>query len=136
MTDTITPVRPADYPNEDYTKFFGGTSAASPQVAGCVALMLQARPALGWRDVKAILLNTAVKVLPTDSGWITNGVGHHFNLQFGAGLVDLHAAVNLAATWSILPPEVSVAQEDAVPALIPDNKAAGITKLFVFSNRT
>ena len=39
-----------------------GTSAAAPLAAGMIALMLQARPCLTWRDVQYILVLTAVKV--------------------------------------------------------------------------
>ena len=38
---------------------FSGTSAAAPQVSGVVALMLEANPNLGWRDVQTILANSA-----------------------------------------------------------------------------
>lgn len=36
------------------TNAFSGTSAAAPMVAGVVALMLDANPALGFRDVQTI----------------------------------------------------------------------------------
>ena len=39
----------------DYYGNFSGTSAASPMVAGIAALMLDANPNLGWRDVQEIL---------------------------------------------------------------------------------
>ena len=42
------------------TNGFGGTSAATPTVAGVVALMLEANPGLGWRDVQNILAQSAV----------------------------------------------------------------------------
>ena len=42
----------------DYTSTFGGTSAATPIVSGVVALLLQANPALSWRDVKETASNT------------------------------------------------------------------------------
>jgi len=43
----------------DYSHTFGGTSAAAPQVSSIVALMLEANPNLGWRDVQDILAYTA-----------------------------------------------------------------------------
>jgi len=45
-----------------YTASFGYTSAAAPQVAGVVALMLQANPALGWRDMQEVLIASATQV--------------------------------------------------------------------------
>ena len=42
-----------------FTSSFGGTSAAAPQVAGVVALMLDANPTLGWRDVHEIIALSA-----------------------------------------------------------------------------
>ena len=46
---------------EDYTKCMNGTSSATPDVAGVVALMLAANPNLTWRDVRIILAETARK---------------------------------------------------------------------------
>src|SRR5690606_22059843 len=67
---------------------FGGTSSAAPLVAGVVALMLEANPSLTWRDVQHILVQTAEKNAPGDSGWFNNGAGLHFNHAFGFGRVD------------------------------------------------
>ena len=68
-----------------YTATFGGTSAAAPMVAGVVALMLEANPTLGWRDVQAILAYSARHVgSPIGSGpsgaelspWQVNAAGN------------------------------------------------------------
>lgn len=48
-------------PNCDYG-MLNGTSAATPTVAGVVALMLQANPNLTWRDVREILRSSARKI--------------------------------------------------------------------------
>jgi kexin len=91
----------------DYTNSFGGTSSACPAVSGICALMLQANPDLGWRDVKQILMTTAVKNDPADADWTTNAAGYHVNHKYGFGRVDASAAVIAAAAWTNLATEVS-----------------------------
>lgn len=93
--------------NGTYTDGFGGTSSATPLVAGVVALMLEANPALGWRDVQEILIRSARKVKPTDAGWTTTSAGLHFHHDYGAGMVDAAAAVALAETWTNVPDAIS-----------------------------
>lgn len=66
--------------NPLYTTF-SGTSMATPHVAGIVALMLEANPALSPDEVKAILRQTA-----------TNMPGHE-SWEVGAGYVNAHAAL-------------------------------------------
>ncbi|WP_162148541.1 S8 family serine peptidase [Asticcacaulis sp. AC402] len=100
----------------DYTTRFGGTSAAAPMVSGVTALMLEANPGLGWRDVRDILAftarhtGTAIGETPSpyyekyawkinDSSQV-NGTGLHFNQNYGFGLVDALAAVRLAESWT------------------------------------
>jgi subtilisin family serine protease len=99
----------------DYISTFDGTSASAPLVAGVAALMLEANPTLGWRDVKHILARTAVQNDPTDAGWTTNAAGRHHNDKYGFGRVDAAAAVRLARTWANVGPELSAAVGAAIP---------------------
>ncbi len=118
-----------DIANADYTKNFGGTSASTPLVAGVVALMLEANPNLGWRDVKEILIRSAVKNTPADAGWANNGAGWHFHHKFGAGLIDAQAAVSLAATWTNLPAMTHVRKAlTGIGAAIPDSPSVGVSR--------
>jgi len=86
----------------DYTSF-GGTSAAAPEVSAIVALMLEANPLLGYRDVQAILAHSATH--PDSAAWKVNAASNHnlggmsFNDDMGFGIVDAHAAVRLAEAW-------------------------------------
>jgi len=111
-----------------FTSNFNGTSAAAPMVSGVVALMLEANPALGWRDVKEVLMRSASWTDATHAGWFTNGSGLRFNHSYGAGRVNAEAAVRMAQAWTNLPPEAwagwpVVGRE---PAAIPDGDAAGV----------
>jgi len=98
----------------NYTSEFNGTSAATPVVAGVVALMLDANENLGWRDVHTILALTAghtgsaygaagsgFEVSGWDSGGGTqwNGGGTAYHLNYGYGMVDAFAAVRMAEAW-------------------------------------
>lgn len=85
------------------TGTFGGTSAAAPLVAGIVALVLQANPNLGWRDVQHLFVNTSRITDASDGDWFTNGGGFHHNHKYGFGLVDAAAAVASARTHVNLP---------------------------------
>lgn len=117
----------------DYNTIFTGTSSATPVVSGVVALMLEKNPNLGWRDVQEILVRSATKVSPSDSGWRTNSAGLSFNHQFGAGLVNATAAVNLANGWTNLPAHASLASTNSGSVVIPENNAAGVAKTFTFT---
>ncbi len=112
------------------TDSFGGTSAASPMVAGVVALMLQANPQLGWRDVQAILLQTARRNDPQDEDWVRNGAGYFVNHKYGFGLVNAQAAVAAARDW--VPLEAAMRLDSGLQGVdlpIPDNLAPGISQV-------
>lgn len=50
-------------PSNKYMRGFGGTSGATPKVAGAIALMLEKNPALSHHDVKDILVATGAEVV-------------------------------------------------------------------------
>ncbi len=90
-------------PGSNYTNF-SGTSAAAPVVSGVVALMLEANPYLGYRDVQQVLALSATH--PDSMSWKVNAAsnfnlgGMQFNDSLGFGLVDAYSAVRLAQTWT------------------------------------
>ncbi|MFT4995387.1 MAG: serine protease AprX [Paraglaciecola sp.] len=63
-----------------------GTSMSAPHVSGIVALMLEANPNLGWREVKKIVQDTATN-MPGRAPW-----------EVGSGYINAHAAVKAALT--------------------------------------
>lgn len=113
--------------NTNYTKIFGGTSAAAPMVSGVVALMLEANPGLSWRDVRYILAKSAKKNDPQHSDWTTNGAGLNINHSYGFGLVDADHAIRLSETWTLIPEETSIELQSVVGEIIPDNDLTGIS---------
>ena len=114
-------------PNGNYVSMMSGTSSAAPNTSGAVALLLEARPDLSWRDVKHILARTARQVhagiAPVEyllsnghyellQGWTRNDAGYEFHNWYGFGAVDVDSALNLAAAhqtdslgeyWETLP---------------------------------
>ena len=91
---------PSDYSNKNYTKCFNGTSSATPQASGVIALVLEKNPNLGWRDVRQIIAKSARQNHAVDGDWRTNAAGIRVNHKYGFGVMDANAAVNLAATWT------------------------------------
>ena len=91
-------------PSSDYYANFSGTSAAAPMISGIVALMLEANPNLGYRDVQKILAYSTTHSELQD--WKENGAsdwnlgGLKYNDKAGFGLVDAYTAVQLARTWT------------------------------------
>jgi len=102
-----------------YTALMNGTSSAAPNLSGVVALMLEANPNLGYRDVKHILAKTAKKVdsnntgvttnslitgssapVVLDQGWVKNAAGYWFANAYGFGAVDAAAAVSMAKSYT------------------------------------
>jgi subtilisin family serine protease len=85
IPDELTQLTPQEFP---YYSILSGTSMACPHIAGVVALMMEANPALEWRAIKAILQRTAVPM--QNKKW-----------EAGTGYVNAHAAV-AAAFYGLL----------------------------------
>jgi len=129
----------------DYAYQNIGTSYSGPMVGGAAALMLEANPNLGFRDVSTILAMTAKKVDVTNSSWLGNKSsnwnlgGMHFSRDYGYGLLDVSAAVRLAESWPLASGTIanwSSAQGTATitSGIIPDNSATGKTVTATVSN--
>ena len=114
-----------------------GTSYSQPMVAAITALMLEANPKLGFRDVMSILAMTARKTDATNNSWVQqkgtewNLGGMHFSRDFGYGLVDAAAAVRLAESWAggsnTMNNWISVEGVSSTPSgTIPDNTPNGL----------
>ena len=79
----------------NYTNSFGGTSSATPLVAGVVGLMLSANKDLTATQVRNILRDTADKIGDSSS---YDGSGH--SNQFGYGRVNAFKAVQQAQSMA------------------------------------
>ncbi|KAH0789713.1 Clan SB, family S8, subtilisin-like serine peptidase [Histomonas meleagridis] len=99
--------------NENLTGvvWFSGTSACSPQVAGVIALCLEANPNLTWRDVMYILILTAQINDPNNELWQRNAAGYLYHPVLGFGRVDADLALTTAQNW------VNVSEEFGVVSL-------------------
>ncbi|KAG8434517.1 hypothetical protein GDO86_012772 [Hymenochirus boettgeri] len=80
-----------------------GTSAAAPIAAGMIALMLQVRPCLTWRDIQHIIVFTATKYEDRQAAWETNGANFSHSHQHGFGLLNAWRLTNAAKVWESVP---------------------------------
>ena len=123
-------------PNCNFTSIFSGTSSAAPVVSGVVALMLEANPSLGWRDVKHILATTATKIdadkgniknknngIIIDHGWTQNTAGYWFSNWYGFGQVNAYEAVKAAINYSTYLSDYTtdISANTTLPQSIPEN---------------
>jgi subtilisin-like proprotein convertase family protein len=120
-----------DHTDQNYTANFNGTSSAAPLVSGCIALILEANPNLGWRDLQEIIMTTATMNDTNHSGWFTNSGGFTFNNDFGAGMINAGAGVQMATNWTNLGvvTNFTLAQTNLF-APIPDFSTNGVTRTF------
>ena len=114
--------------SDRYRDDFGGTSAATPIVSGVAAVLRQSNPDLTWRDLKLILAASARKNDAANPGWAEGarkyGSGsaadrYHFNHEYGFGVVDAKAAVDLARGWTNVPTLESVSAASQADVTIP-----------------
>lgn len=108
-----------------------GTSFAAPIVSGIVALMLEANPNLGYRDVQTILALSARRVSDTATRWAINGAhnwnggGAHISHDYGFGNVDARAAVRLAESWSTQSTGANIDHRSASSGVLNQRVTAG-----------
>ncbi|MXV87636.1 MAG: S8 family serine peptidase [Acidimicrobiales bacterium] len=127
-------IMPSTVNYNTYSSYFSGTSASAPLVSGVAALVRSANRALTWRDVKLILAGSARVVQSTDASWSTGaekygqaGQSYRWSDKFGFGVVDAGAAVSLAGSWTLLPPETRVSAAQGTPLTVPDITANAVT---------
>jgi subtilisin-like proprotein convertase family protein len=136
--------------NCNYTSRFNGTSSSTPMASGAIALILEANPQLGWRDVKRILADTARQVdsnfgnttvsasgVPFEPGWSTNAAGYKFHNWYGFGALNVKAAVDRALTYTAYLPALQESRSSfdtvwplSAPSLnldIPDKNSTGVS---------
>jgi hypothetical protein len=130
----------------DYTSTFGGTSSASPLVAGIMALGKEVQPGLNERFAKHLMVKTNAIVDPLDatifgggdgstpgSAWITNAAENEFNMNYGFGLIDADAFVIAAERYSGVSPLVTEETGVLAGGAIPQAGGGPLTKFFTLS---
>ena len=75
--------------------------------AAIIALALEANPDLTWRDVQHIMVRTSNPANLNAPDWKLNGVGRRVSHNYGYGLMDAKAMVEVARKWISVPPQQS-----------------------------
>lgn len=118
-------------PGKRYTSSFGGTSSATPLVAGVCALVKSANPALSAFDIRDILGQTADKIEdPAADPLYDHRKGGYENGHsewFGYGRINAHRAVQEAQRR--LGPQQTIERHNTEAMTIPDQLAQGIASV-------
>ena len=86
-----------EFPDDtNYTRIFGGTSAAAPVVSGLLGVIFSVNPDLTLEQAVEILKQSSDKINPATGLW-KNG----FSVKYGYGRVNLEKAVRLAKGLSM-----------------------------------
>ncbi|KAL7746567.1 pheromone processing endoprotease [Sorochytrium milnesiophthora] len=137
--DNVTAITTTGLGADGCVDTFGGTSAANPQAAGVVALMLQVKPELGWRDVMSLLVHNAVPVDTNDASWTPTYNGLMYSNRYGFGKLDATKLVSAAQQWNqsnALPPmQVYVSARQVVQSQLPAGRPL-VSKLQVSGQTT
>lgn len=131
----------AGYDHEDFTPYFGGTSSATPVVAGVAALVLSVNPQLSAQEVRRIIEQTADKMVDPDpdpqlgismGSYDRNG----YCQWFGYGRVNAEKAVKMAKSKQATRQQVSrrVERSNAQTLAIPDDDGEGASSRISISD--
>lgn len=116
--------------NGDYHNNFGGTSAATPLVAGIAGLLLDINPNLTHVQVQRILEETAEKIDATAANYDANG----FSNTHGYGRVNAHRAVVPTVKISVSPQRVR--RNEPFSVKVTATAPYGLTALWWFGQNT
>ncbi len=128
------------YDQGNFTPYFGGTSSATPVVAGVAALVLSVNPNLTAQEVRQILEQTADKIVDSQADpqlglrmgtYDRNG----YSQWFGYGKVNAFKAVRMAQNQlqSLRKPSRRVTQTNSQTMEIPDNNPKGVSSAITIS---
>eukprot|EP00112_Aurelia_sp_Birch-Aquarium-sp1_P002144 Seg1232.14 transcript_id=Seg1232.14/GoldUCD/mRNA.D3Y31 product=Furin protein_id=Seg1232.14/GoldUCD/D3Y31 len=87
-------------------KTSSSSSAAAAVASGILALVLQANPNLGWRDVQHLIARSSSSAFPSVV-WKTNKAGIRVSDGFGFGLLDADALTENAKNWTNVGPQLA-----------------------------
>lgn len=100
----------------DCTERFPGSSGPAALASGIIALVLQAKPDLAWRDIQHLIARSSQPLRPPISNscrrcqrpsWINNAAGLTVSSHFGFGLMDASRMIQYALEWHTVPPQLS-----------------------------
>jgi subtilisin family serine protease len=123
----------AGYDSGNFTNTFGGTSSATPIVAGVAALILSINPHLTAQQVKRLLQDTADKIVDPDPDPQLNLFGGTYDSSghcqwFGYGKVNAAKAVRAAQQLLINTSSTDgqIQGKNVAKVQIPDNHQQGV----------
>lgn len=107
------------YGQNTYTSNMNGTSAATPMTAGSAALLLDALPGHKWYEYQVLLMRSATQINESETAsspitginfinYLINDAGYRHSYNYGFGVVDVDAAIDLGKKIAISLPQLEL----------------------------
>ena len=114
--------------DDSWTRFFTGTSAATPVVSAVIGILRAEYPDLSWRDVKLILAESARRLDEENPSWQQGAPAYHnnqtnyfYSSDYGFGFINASAALVLAKSWIPINTEIQNEMKEERTSMIEED---------------
>ena len=135
-SDGLLPKPPSIGDGEEKCEEMSPIGAGAAHVAGVIAMMLEARKGLGYRDLQAIFALTSTKNHPGHESWVKNARGFEYSDVYGFGRVNAELAVAAAMNWTKLQDLVAPIAENISEVEIPVTRSGLLNRTVQVKNTT
>ena len=97
-------------------------------VAAAIAILLQIKPDLSWREIQAIIAESSTVIDPNHPSWIRNSAEFWYSHIYGFGRLDIEQLIYVSDSWTNLDDQVQSEGFNNSEEVLPTMRQGGIDK--------